>query len=128
MNSDASKRRVGILVVKITIIDFPAPNACQKMSYALLHFGDVELDMRLELHVLIVGTVHLMLDVLFQVGHLSQSVNVNNVSATYHNSTNLLFCLLNPHPSSFHLSILLGPFFSQLLLNTLQLLHSCFCF
>lgn len=97
------------------------------MSYALLHFGDVELDVRLELHVLIVRTVHLMLDILFQVGHLSQSVNVHILSATCQQSTNLLLCLLNPHPSSFHVSILLGSFFSQLLLNTLQLLHSCLC-
>ncbi len=49
------------------------------MSYTLLHFGDVELDMRLEFHVLIMSTVHLMLDVLFQVGHLYQSVKVNNL-------------------------------------------------
>ena len=39
-------------------------------SYALLHLSDIQLDMRLQLEVLIMGIVDLILDVFFQVGHL----------------------------------------------------------
>ena len=38
---------------------------------ALLHLGDIELDMRLELQVFVMRTVHLVLDVLLQIGHLT---------------------------------------------------------
>lgn len=48
-------------------------------SDALLHLGDVELDMALHLHVLFASAVHFVLDLLFEIDHLmSEKVSINS--------------------------------------------------
>ncbi len=61
---DACDRRKGIIVVSLNPPRSPVSVLAQYVSYALLHLGNVEFDMRLQLHVLIVGIMHLVLDVL----------------------------------------------------------------
>ena len=44
---------------------------CDKL-HTLLHLGDVEPDMRVQLHVLVMSEMDLFFDVLLEVGHLVQ--------------------------------------------------------
>ena len=43
------------------------------LMYRLLHLGDVQLDVRIDLQKLIVSRVNLVFDVLLEVGHLQQN-------------------------------------------------------
>ena len=52
----------------------PNPNhqvITRAYSYALLHFSNVQLDVRFQLEVFLVRRVDLIFDILFQIGHLS---------------------------------------------------------
>jgi len=42
----------------------------QPPSYTLLHFGDVQLDVRLEFQVFLVGRVDFIFNVVLEIGHL----------------------------------------------------------
>jgi hypothetical protein len=60
----------GILIVNVIHSRPAEPTPTQSISYTLLHLSDVELDVRFQLHVLVVGAVHFMLDILLQISHL----------------------------------------------------------
>ena len=51
-------------------------------SYALLHLSDVELYVALQLQVFLMRTVHLVLDILFQISHLQELVAYHFTSRT----------------------------------------------
>jgi hypothetical protein len=52
-------------------------------SYALLHLGNIQLDMRLKLEILFMRGVHLLLNVVLQIRHLQKTL-ATHFSAAHH--------------------------------------------